>query len=712
MSTLEYTIYEIRRSWQVSRTFIFAGAFAAAIVVGLFDNLVGGEGHKIAAIVLFGMWAAVFGFRARRHFFGNTKPAAAGRVELELGLLLVLVTHAAVQVAGGLASPIYPMIFVLVAFLVVYTRQWVGFTLVAATIGVEFSIVSINSDQGELSKVVFHSVFIVMFSLINLVFTRTEVARARRRAVRRLEEAQNALAADARDFRLTSATSDRMTASTRKEEESRLSRCTVSEVRRSMYHHIDLLKQTMGLHSCILYWFRSDKQWLRILECVSDGNIKTKDLKKTEGVIGAVIQSGCPMTLKDLRFNYPGIPYYDGDFKVTDFLGVPVKEGSDIRGVLCADRINGERFSPKEQNILTAAVDSILQNVSNERIFAQLQRAKSEQGKLLRASEALSQALNEKDVVDAALDAASQIAHFDMAAVALIRKKGKQEILKVRGTDLEGLEGVIVGSNTGLAASVVKNKHYLPYRGEFDPKQQVVYNKSLQKLFLDKRSLMVLPLIAAEEVLGTLTLATKQPSAFTTEIRTTLQVMINQLGTSLQNAEMVRRLEDLATTDGLTSLPNHRMFQEELTRQLAQSNRFGSETSIILCDLDKFKNVNDTFGHPVGDIVLKALGETLRRNVVRDTDMPARYGGEEFIIICGGTGTDGAVKLGNKIRQDLENQLFRTDKGELRCTISMGVATFPQHAKSKETLIERADQALYVAKENGRNQVCVWKKGY
>ena len=255
----------------------------------------------------------------------------------------------------------------------------------------------------------------------------------------------------------------------------------------------------------------------------------------------------------------------------------------------------------------------------------------------------------------------------------------------------------------------MKNGYCLPVEGKFNPAQQVIFSKETQSLFLKMRSLLVLPVGAGDAMLGTLTLAAQAADVYTREIRTTLQVMTNQLGTALQNAQMVRRLEELATIDGLTGLPNHRVFQEELSRQLAQSNRFQNETSIILCDVDHFKGVNDTYGHPVGDVVLRGLGDVFRSNVRRDTDLPARYGGEEFAVICAGTGTTGAVKLAEKIRTDLEGRVFRTDKGDLRVTLSLGVATYPQHARNKEQLVERADTALYTAKENGRNQVRVWQ---
>jgi two-component system cell cycle response regulator len=224
------------------------------------------------------------------------------------------------------------------------------------------------------------------------------------------------------------------------------------------------------------------------------------------------------------------------------------------------------------------------------------------------------------------------------------------------------------------------------------------------------RSCMVLPLTAGEKPLGTLTLAAQQAGRFDEEVRTTLQVMTHQLGTVLQNARMYKKLEELATTDGLTGLPNHRVFQEELDKKLASAARFRTELSIIFCDVDKFKGVNDTYGHPVGDMVLKGLARILKETVVRDTDLPARYGGEEFAVVCEGTDTKGAVQLAERIRQDLEKEIFMTDQGKLRVTISMGVATYPVHALKKEELLERADIALYASKEGGRNQVRTWEK--
>ncbi len=426
MSTLEYAVNSIRAGWQVSRTFIFTGAFAAAFVVGVFKDFHLNPAKRVLPLVLFVMWAVVFGIHAHRRFLSNgaIRLNALGRVDLELGLLLVVATHAIVQMAGGLASPLYPLVFVLIAFLVVYTSQWIGFALVAAAIVIEFGLVFFGTARTELYEVIFHAIFIIFFALINLVFTRTEVARMRRRTTRQIEEAKAAIASDARDFRLTVPARRQAGALTREEEQARLSRSSVSEVRRSMYHHVDLLKQTMGLHTCVVLWLDVRSESLRILECVSDADkITTRSIVSGEGVLGAIIESNKSLRLKGLRPGYPGLPYYEDKVPVTDFLGVPIIDGGCIRGVLCADRSDERTFTEVEMKTLNASVESLLRIISNERIFTQLEKTKSEQSKLLAASEQLGRALTEKDVVAAALDAAGQIASFDFAAIALANKK-------------------------------------------------------------------------------------------------------------------------------------------------------------------------------------------------------------------------------------------------------------------------------------------------
>jgi diguanylate cyclase (GGDEF)-like protein len=172
---------------------------------------------------------------------------------------------------------------------------------------------------------------------------------------------------------------------------------------------------------------------------------------------------------------------------------------------------------------------------------------------------------------------------------------------------------------------------------------------------------------------------------------------------SIDRARLFDTTERLATTDGLTGLVNHRTFQDRLDAHLAQAERYGKRISLLLCDIDHFKSVNDTYGHPVGDQVLKAVAKALAKEA-RTTDVVARYGGEEFAVVMPETDTGGAMVIAERIRERIGQLALETEQGPLRVTLSLGVATFPEDGQKKALLVERADACLYHAKRHGRNQ--------
>jgi len=169
--------------------------------------------------------------------------------------------------------------------------------------------------------------------------------------------------------------------------------------------------------------------------------------------------------------------------------------------------------------------------------------------------------------------------------------------------------------------------------------------------------------------------------------------------------ETNRRLEQLSITDGLTNLNNHRYFQDELCRAFEESARYERPLSLAMADIDFFKKVNDSYGHAVGDEVLKATARMFKESS-RTTDLVARYGGEEFAVMMPETDLDAAMTFAEKLRALVESTPVETQAGPLRVTVSVGVATIP-HPKihAAKELVVAADNALYGAKHAGRNQV-------
>jgi diguanylate cyclase (GGDEF)-like protein len=165
-------------------------------------------------------------------------------------------------------------------------------------------------------------------------------------------------------------------------------------------------------------------------------------------------------------------------------------------------------------------------------------------------------------------------------------------------------------------------------------------------------------------------------------------------------AEANAKLEGLATTDGLTGVKNHRAFQEFLEQQFQICRRSKAPLSLLLLDVDKFKNVNDSHGHQIGDDVLRKLAGVLAHEA-RKSDFVARYGGEEFVVVLTGTSREGSAEAAERLRLAVEGQKFEFGK----VTASFGCSTMRSEDETREDLISRADAALYLSKRTGRNRV-------
>jgi diguanylate cyclase (GGDEF)-like protein len=174
---------------------------------------------------------------------------------------------------------------------------------------------------------------------------------------------------------------------------------------------------------------------------------------------------------------------------------------------------------------------------------------------------------------------------------------------------------------------------------------------------------------------------------------------------SVHVRHMMRRYENMAATDGLTGLLNHRRSQETLREEMKRAARYNHPLSVLMLDVDGFKQFNDAFGHPQGDVLLRSIAHILRAGV-RDVDYVGRYGGEEFIILLPETARADACVLAERIRAAVENEWFAAGDGHaVQKTISIGVAAFPQDGMTPAELIQQADEALYRAKRSGKNRV-------
>ncbi len=229
--------------------------------------------------------------------------------------------------------------------------------------------------------------------------------------------------------------------------------------------------------------------------------------------------------------------------------------------------------------------------------------------------------------------------------------------------------------------------------------------KIVNKKDRDFKSLISSPLIVAEKVIGVLRLDNSHTNVYLQDDLRLLNIIANLAAVSIENAFLFQRTVELAITDGLTGLHVHRYFMERLTEELHRAARTKSSLSLLMCDIDHFKQYNDKYGHIAGDIVLKGISRILIE-CLQAGDFVARYGGEEFAIFLPKQDKQTAFEVAEKIRKAVKEREFILRRQKSRVSISIGVATFSEDGVIAEALIKEADLALYKAKQEGRDKVC------
>jgi diguanylate cyclase (GGDEF)-like protein len=214
------------------------------------------------------------------------------------------------------------------------------------------------------------------------------------------------------------------------------------------------------------------------------------------------------------------------------------------------------------------------------------------------------------------------------------------------------------------------------------------------------KSILCIPLKQKDKTMGVCYLDNPlSESVFTEEIQDVIGIIMTQAAISIE----IVRLYELGITDGLTKLSTHRHFQDGLQKEISKSDRYSRDLSLIMMDIDKFKDFNDRYGHQAGDEVLKAVSHIILGNC-RDIDIAARYGGEELAIILPETPHYEAMIVAERIRSAVEDTIIEFQSRKLGVSISIGIASYPTHARDRQSLIKAADDALYRSKKEGRNR--------
>jgi|GEM_PF-6913316 len=334
-------------------------------------------------------------------------------------------------------------------------------------------------------------------------------------------------------------------------------------------------------------------------------------------------------------------------------------------------------------------------------LFQDLQKRLNELTAVVEIGKEIVSTLNTDSVLNLALEQATHLLGCGTCSLMLIDDEQKHlTIHKAIGLPEGVAETVRIPLGAGIAGRVASSGKAVLIRDIDKELADAPRNRGHYRT----RSLLSVPLVYRGATIGVLNVNNKKDDdIFSAGDLNLLTLLANQVAIAIQNARLHTRVQELAVTDGLTGLYNRTYFMNELQAEYRRARLNEMSLSVVMADIDHFKNVNDTYGHATGDDVLATVAHVMRQGV-RDRDIVARYGGEEFIVLLRGAPLHVAELVAERLRQAVERATFR--QPGLVVTVSLGIAALGLRFGDVDELVSAADTELYRAKETGRNRVC------
>lgn len=475
-----------------------------------------------------------------------------------------------------------------------------------------------------------------------------------------------------------------------------------------------MARQRLEATTVALLWPLSDGTY-KAREIISDRHdILPGPFPSGSGLLTALSQQD-RITILSPRQDGPRLPFYRNNDGIGSFfiqrLDLPFHDVETagkkiIHALLTIDRNEEAPFDEPDK----ACIEQVVRQLKTIFLIEKNMRLIAlDRDRIQTVCEGLHQlngVLGLQSVFDATTRIVKSLVPYDLLAVSLLENKAHR-IAKVDGAVFGVEEGQKFPVDDGLVGQVLKRNHWLPAGATYREAAPIFSNTIRHKEY---KSLIVLPLRNEDNVaIGALVVAGKKANLITKQRRDLLELVAAQVAVKIDLARAHEKINQLATTDGLTGLNNHRTFQHGFDMMLERTKRNSCPLCLILCDIDHFKKINDNHGHPFGDVVLKSVAGILMK-AIRRVDLAARYGGEEFAVLLESADEKGGRMMAERIRSEIEKLVILEGRKHIKVTLSLGLSFFPRDAGTKEQLISYADQALYKAKSRGRNQTVVWSE--
>jgi diguanylate cyclase (GGDEF)-like protein len=383
------------------------------------------------------------------------------------------------------------------------------------------------------------------------------------------------------------------------------------------------------------------------------------------------------------------------DSRAVSIIATPIIDSNVVLGILAINSPKVGAFDSHIGNALEMFASQVARTLSTKRVQAATEDIMQQMRILHEESTTLVATLDLPSLITAVAEAMQRV--DDSLDVSILLKTGTKYTLMYKGEPIEAPRPAytLEGTLADMAVSEAEHKYFSTLKGYHMP--------ILPDMPAYGGAAALIPLCFAEEVLGLAVLLSENPMS--PRQVDSLRMLTEQAAISVKNALFHAEVKRQALTDGLTGLCNHKHFKQLVDHEIQSAQSDPPEhLTLIMLDIDHFKVVNDTFGHRTGDAVIIGIAELLE-DIVRKTDLPARYGGEEFAAMLLDTDLKAAMLLAERLRKTIEETVFVLENNRIKVTASIGIATLTSEITSSGELIELADQALYQAKNTGRNKV-------
>lgn len=414
-------------------------------------------------------------------------------------------------------------------------------------------------------------------------------------------------------------------------------------------------------------------------------------------VSGVVLRSGSPVIIHRPEdwHSVQSITFGEAPDPASALI-VPMKVGDRVVGVLSAQSSRANSYTQSDCDLLTAISEQAAMAVENlKNLRASTQRA-ADLNLLVEVASAVSSELDLHRVFAMIHGQVKRVIDAPLFFVALRSGESDAVTLEylVEGDRVfppaqHSIEGTIVGRVIESGKPVLVSN---------TQERDRLTNTTIGEGPTTVQSILAVPMNVRGRTIGAISSQSYEAGAYDERHLKLLSAIAEQSAIAVQNARLYERAKELAENDALTSLPHQRSVQERLAYELKRARRGGSKLSLLMMDIDKFKAFNDTYGHPVGDRVLKEVATVLQR-VARETDVIGRYGGDEFCAILPDTDKEAAWKFAERLAFEIERKPFDVGQEQsVPIRLSIGVAVYPDECEGRDDLIGVADAALYVAK--------------